>query len=126
MNTPAPIAFLTEFLDWSTTDGRVGEVRHSALLDQANAAITAFNTARSPSLESLKATFEAADSTFRDASIAFAQTKKLNVLLAVRDRAEAEYMIAFYQVQYAKADDRWSEALRNLNVPHTTIILHQS
>lgn len=122
MNTPAPIAFITEFLDWSATDGRVGEVRHSALIDQANAAITAFNNARSPSLESLKSTFYSAAQALGDAKEKFGglvlnepDLKRLAVLEAVTARAEAEYMIAYYQVQYTKSSDRWSEALRNLN-----------
>lgn len=128
MNTPSPINFLKEFLDWSATDGRVGEVRHSAMIDQANAAITAFNTAQSPSLESLKMTFEVSLQALRDARQAFGgvvlnepDLKRIAVLDAVAHRAESEYLIAFYQTQYTQASNRWSEALRNLD---TTISVH--
>lgn len=122
MNTPAPIAFITEFLDWSATDGRVGEVRHSKMIDDARAALTAFNAASGPALSSLKATFYAASQALHDFQIERGGLvltdeglKKLAVLQAVTDRAEAEYMIAAYQVRYNDASARWGEALRNLN-----------
>jgi hypothetical protein len=121
MSTPTPIAFLYEFLNWSATDGRVGEVRHSDLIDKATAAINSFNSASGPSLPSLKATFESAAQALWDARAQFgglvlndSDLKKITVLEAVTERAEAEYMIALYQVQYSKASARWGEALRNL------------
>lgn len=122
MHKPAPITLLEEFLDWSATDGRLGEVRHSKMIEDARAVVESFNTASGPALASLKDTFEAAARALWDFQIEQGGLvltneglKKQAVLQAVQDRAEAEYMIAAYQVRYNEASARWGEALRNLN-----------
>jgi hypothetical protein len=123
MNAPTTtyISFLKDFLTWSAEDGRVGEVRHSKLVDQAEAAIKAHEQTSGPAVASLKATFEATARALFDEQVKWGGLvldpvgmKRVAVLQAVTDRAEAEYMIAAYQVKYTQASERWNKALNDL------------
>jgi hypothetical protein len=119
--TPTPINLLKDFLTWSAEDGRVGEVRHSKLVDQAETIIKSHEQSTGHAVASLKATFESAARALWDEKAKWGPLiinpigmKRVAVLQAVTDRAEAEYMMAVYQVQYTQAGERWDKALNDL------------